>query len=424
MTETKKVNSAARIFWNVERCTFGFLVRYRLYKLLLREFVPYFVAGVVVVIVFMGGNTVLFNMMEQIISKKVPSEVYLRVLLLQAPTFLVMGMPMAVMFGVLMSFGRLSSDGELDAMRTSRVVAWRILLFMVIVVGLPIWYLDTKLVHEVVPRASSQSLHLWQKYLINQISGQPAANVFFQGKPGTYFFISRFDPDRGRLEGVTMYNIFDETSPYPRMMVSPYGSWREEFITLNEGRIYNVKKDGLLEFDSTFKSMKFNVEREIQEIYGNPNDPVRAGYVNPNDPGHIRRTETIQSKSLETDLIFNLSMDQSVEDLRKRIQLFKQHAVDTTALETNLNFKISIPFSCIVCILLTTPLSIGGARARAGIMKSIVLILMFMTLYYISTIVCVALGHSGSLSPWMAAWAQNIGFSAIGALLALFYMRK
>jgi lipopolysaccharide export system permease protein len=132
----------------------------------------------------------------------------------------------------------------------------------------------------------------------------------------------------------------------------------------------------------------------------------------------------MKSKSLETDLIFNLSMDQRIEDLKRRIEMYKLHGVDTAALETNLQFKLAIPFSCIVCILLTTPLSIGGARARAGIMKSIVLVLVFMTLYYISMIVAVALGHSGTLEPVVAAWAQNGAFAAIGLLLAVFYMRK
>lgn len=413
-----------KILRAIDRYTLAYVLHYRLYRLLLIEFVPYFLAGVMVVIVFMGGNTILFNMMEQIISKNMPPEVYLRVILLQIPTFLVMGLPMAVMFGVLMAFGRLSQDGELDAMRTSWVVAWRIVIFMVVIVGLPIYFMDKTLVHDVVPRAGAQSLQLWRKFLINQVTGQPAANVFFQGKPGSYFFISRFDPEHGQLNGVTMYNVFDQTSPYPRLMIAPYGRWEAEFLYLYDGRIYDVRRDGLLQFDSTFKSLKFNVEREIREVYGDPSDPLNAGTVNPNDPGRVRKTDFMKSKSLETDLIFNLSMDQTVEDLRRRIEMYKLHGVDTAALETNLQFKLSIPFSCIVCILLTTPLSIGGARARAGIMKSIVLVLVFMTLYYISTIVAVALGHSGTLDPMIAAWAQNAAFAAVGVLLAFFYMRK
>lgn len=408
----------------IDRLTLGFVLHFRLYKCLLIEFVPYFVAGVMVVLVFMGSNTILFNMLEHIISKEMPPEVYLRVLLLQVPTFFVMGLPMATMFGVLMSFGRLSQDGELDAMRTSRVVAWRILIFMIVIIGLPIMVLDNRLINTVVPKASAESISLWKKFIVKQISGKPANNVFFQGKPGTYFFIRTFDPGSGTLTGVTTYSITDETNPYPRLIVAPSGRWQEDYVFLYKGRIYDVKKDGMLSFDSTFGMMRFNVAREIEQVYGNTNNPINPGYVDPANPGKLTSADIQASKSLETDMLFNLSMDQSVEMLNAKIKMYKSLGVDTRSLETNMEFKKSIPFSCLVCILLTAPLSIGGARAKAGIMKSIVLVLLFMTAYYITTIVTIAMGHSGVLTPVAAAWAQNVTFAGIGALLALFYMRK
>jgi lipopolysaccharide export LptBFGC system permease protein LptF len=408
----------------IEQHTVGFIFHYRLYKYLLMEFVPYFIGGILVVLVFMGGNAVLFNMMEHIISKQVPPEVYLKVLLLQMPTFLVMGLPMAVMFGVLLAFGRLSQDNELDAMRTSRVVAWRMLLFMALVVGVPVYLLDAHLIQKTVPASAAKSLDLWKRYLVSDVAGQPASNVFFQGKEGTYFFIGRFHPDSGVLENVTVYSTGDGTEPYPRMMVAPRGQWRDNFAYLNDGRIYDVKEDGLLRFDSTFSSLKIDVEREIQEYFGSPGDPMRSGVVDPSDPGKIARARWQQSRSLETDMIFNLSMDKSVDRLKQDIKMYKASGVDTRALETNMHFKQTIPFSCIVVILLATPISIGGARARSGIMKSILLILVFLSGYYISTIITVALGHSGVLAPQVAAWAQNAAFSAVGLLLAVFYMRK
>ena len=396
----------------LEQYTIGYVLHYRLYKYLILEFVPYFFGGVMVVLIFMGGNAVLFNMMEHIISKQVPPEVYLKVLMLQMPTFLVMGLPMAVMFGVLLSFGRLSQDSELDAMRTSWVVAWRILVFMVVVVGLPIYAIDDYLIRKTVPAASAQSLSLWKKYLVSDIAGQPASNVFFQGKPGTYFFINRFTPDTGVLQGVTVYSLVDEKNPFPRLMVAPRGMWRDKFVFLNNGRIYDVKEDGMLRFDSTFGSMRIDVERQLEEYFGDPNDPMRSGVADPQDPGQIAKARWQQSRSLETDMIFNLSMDKSFKDLKENIRMYKSSGVDTRALETNMYFKQSIPFSCLVVILLATPISIAGARARAGIMKSIMLVLVFLSGYYISTIVTVALGHSGVLAPQVAAWSQNAVFAA------------
>ena len=412
-----------RLLRKIEQYTIGFIFHWHLYKMLFLEFLPYFTGGVVVVMIFMGGNAVLFNMLEHIVNKHVPPAVYAKVLLLQMPAFLVMGLPMATIFGTLMAFGRMSKDNELDAMRTSRVVAWRILLFMVIVIGIPITALDWRLTHKVVPAASRTSLNLWSKYIFADITGKPMANVFFQGKEGTYFFISSFDPASGRLSGVTVYQT-SNNNQYPQLLVAPYAYWNEQYVSLRKGRIYDIRNDGLLQFDSTFDDMRLNVQKHIDQLAKNLQDNIHAGAGDPTAPQKVNKEELMKNKSLESDLMFNLSMNMDEDALKKQIKVYKDFGMDTKALETNMSFKKSIPFSCLVCIVLATPISIGGARAGQGAMRNIVLILGLMTAYYISTIVAIALGHSGTIAPMYAAWLQNTTFCAIGLLLSLVYMKK
>ena len=412
-----------RLLRFIDRKIIGFIFHLHLYKMLFFEFLPFFFGGVVVVVVFMGGNAILFNMLDHIVSKHVPPAVYVKVLLLQMPSFLVMGLPMATIFGALMAFGRLSRDNELDAMRTSWVVAWRMLIFTIICVGMPITAGNWYLIHKVAPNASRQSLDIWKKFLVQEVTGRPMSNVFLQGLPGDYFFISSFDPASGRIGGVTVYSTNPE-SQYPRLIVAPAADWSEKYIFLRNARIYEVKSDGMLKFDATAQVMRINVQQHLQQMVQGLDTPLQAGISDPANPGKPARPDLVKTRSLETDLMLNMSMNMTDAELRQQIAAYKSFGMDTKSLETNLHFKKSIPFSCLVCIILAVPISIGGARAGQGTMRNMALILALMSCYYISTIVTIAMGHSGIVSPWLSAWSQNMLFAAVGLSLSIWYMRK
>jgi len=86
---------------------------------------------------------------------------------------------------------------------------------------------------------------------------------------------------------------------------------------------------------------------------------------------------------------------------------------------TQWHYRWALPFSCLVTVLLATPLGIYFSRhgASGGIFLAIVLSALMLLMSNVS----LALGESGILRPMLAAWVSNIFFAIVG--LYLFYRR-
>src|SRR3954471_13230337 len=63
----------------------------------------------------------LFQSAEMIIRRGLPAPIVGRLLLLTLPNIVVLTLPMSLLFGILIAVGRLSSDSELIAMRSSGI---------------------------------------------------------------------------------------------------------------------------------------------------------------------------------------------------------------------------------------------------------------------------------------------------------------
>lgn len=95
--------------------------------------------------------------------------------------------------------------------------------------------------------------------------------------------------------------------------------------------------------------------------------------------------------------------------------LATQTTSNLSAYLTHWHYRWALPITCLVTVLLAAPLSIHFARrgAGSGVFLAIVLSVLMI---FVSTIT-LALGESGSLNPFLAAWIPNIGFTIIGLYL-------
>lgn len=82
---------------------------------------------------------------------------------------------------------------------------------------------------------------------------------------------------------------------------------------------------------------------------------------------------------------------------------------------TQWHYRWALPFTCLVTVLLATPLAIHFSRrgAGGGIFLAVALSALMLTL---STII-LALGESGIIAPALAAWLPNLAFALIGCYL-------
>jgi lipopolysaccharide export LptBFGC system permease protein LptF len=82
---------------------------------------------------------------------------------------------------------------------------------------------------------------------------------------------------------------------------------------------------------------------------------------------------------------------------------------------THWHYRWALPFSCLVMVLLATPLAMHFSRRGAG--GGIFLAVCLSALMILSGTVCTAFGEAGMLPPMLAAWLPNLVFAAIGAYL-------
>ncbi len=349
-------------------------------KYIILEFFSYFFIGCFSFVVFMIGNTLIFDLMDFFITKKIPFFIAVQILGYQLPGFLVWSFPFSTLFSTLLAIGRLSRDSELDAIQTSRISLYRIMLPVLIVSILISWF--TYSTNEyIVPYTNNQSNKIIRKFLMTYVLPEIKNEVFFKGPKGRYFYIGSINEQEKSLREILIYDM--EEKPYPRVIIAPTGTWEKDIWFLYNGKINSWNKDGYIEHFADFNELKLDVGREIQELYGEQKTPQEMTFA----------------------------------ELKNQINLFKNSGIETNSYETDLHFKISIPFTNLIFAFLALPLALAAKRASNYLGIVISIIISFF--YYIFIAASRSLGSKGVLSPIVAAWSQNIIFLLIAIILII-----
>ncbi len=85
---------------------------------------------------------------------------------------------------------------------------------------------------------------------------------------------------------------------------------------------------------------------------------------------------------------------------------------DRAWLYTKLEGRLAAPWTCLVVVLIAIPFGAAGGRRNVfvGVASSIVICFVYFVLLQIG----LALGTSGRLPPWLAAWFPNLSFGFAG----------
>jgi lipopolysaccharide export system permease protein len=86
---------------------------------------------------------------------------------------------------------------------------------------------------------------------------------------------------------------------------------------------------------------------------------------------------------------------------------------------THLQYRLALPWSCLVVVFVAAPLGIGFSRR--GILSGVAAAILLIFAMNFLTHLFLALGEGYRIPPWFAAWTPNIIFALIG--LYLLYLR-
>lgn len=337
-----------------------------------------FVALAVAALTIMLIVRTLFESTDMLINKKVALLYVVRLLFYRLPAYLVLTFPMSLLASSELAIGRLSTDGEITAMRAAGISLRRVVIPFV-VAALVISILSFLINDYIVPKANRAHQNIMRENVLKIGPSYIRRNVFFRDAENRYFYVNRFDEKNMVMQDIMIYEFTRERSP--RTITAKKGKWVADTWKLENGTIYNYDEEGEVTYEMSFVTMDIIVKEDLEKFFKNQRAP----------------------------------QEMNSKELKQQINILQQVGADTKNFEVILHMKYSVPFSGLIFVLLGVPLGLQikkGSKAT-GIIISIVLVFV----YYIFVSTARSLGNGGMLDPALAAWLPNIIFAILGIII-------
>lgn len=352
-------------------------------RYVLKELVgPCTMAFVVFTFVLVVGN--LVKLADLLVNKGVPVSDVARLFLLLIPTLLSHTVPMAILTGTLLAFGRLSSDQEITAMQASGVSIWS-LAAPVAVVGL-VAALGLVVINDrVVPQS-----HFATRKVLEQIGVRnPAAYI----EPGT--FVKEFKPYIlfvYRMEGNQLHKV---------RIYEPIEGQPTRTILAERGEILPLPQTRQVQF------------RLFQGTADEPDlqDPAKLYKL---EFASYAMTLTLGS-GRDPNALMKKPKDMTLTELRREEASLAAQGIDPAPLEVEVHRRLATAGSAVAFVLLGMPLAIRTRRAERSIGFAISLILILG--YYLLLLIGQGLALQGVLPAAPALWAPPVALIAVGLTL-------
>lgn len=335
----------------------------------------------------------MLKLVELVVNRSVPILEIARLFAYILPTFLEVTVPMALLLSVLLSFGRLSSDSEIVALKTSGVSLYQ----MVIPVGaftVLVTLLALLLAIYARPWGNSNLKASLYEIAKTRASAGLRERVFNDDFAGLVIYVEHVEPPGDRLEGIL---IADARDPNQRNTVLA----RNGFLVSNE-EAHSVTLRLLDGSIHTFLPGEKSYHKTDFTTY---------------DVSLNLAVALARFSQREKD-----AQEMTLTELRKAIaeRSAAGRPVNTELVE--LHRKFSLPFACLVFGLVGVPLGIQPVRAVRSRSFSVSLALIFV--YYLLLTAGEAMADKGRLPAVIALWIPNVVFTALGVGLFIAAARE
>ncbi|MBI2119596.1 MAG: LptF/LptG family permease [Elusimicrobia bacterium] len=356
-----------------------------LHRYMIRQFLsPFCIA--LVTFTFILVLHYLFLMMDMFLNRGVDLWIIMRMSSLVLTMLLPLSIPMATLLAALLTYGRLSEDGELIALRSSGCALFQYSspnFILALCFSLILVYFNLILVPQATRGFKELHLRVVQKNPL-ALFAPKVMNHFGEYK----VFVEQMDRRKKKLKGISIYKMNLEGGP--TRILAPEGMIdSQDGITLQlvNGALHQPSPEKENEYSIT-KFNKLALRMPTQE-----EDSLRVF-----SPREMTLRELKNKMKEEVGKKFNIA-----------------------PLQTEKHLRISVAFAPFVFIILGTalgvPLKKGGKSVSIGI--SIIIIVIYYGLLVLST----SLASQGFLFPIFWVWIPNLTALALGLPL-LFRLAK
>jgi lipopolysaccharide export LptBFGC system permease protein LptF len=344
--------------------------------------------------------TSLFLLGEKIFSKKIPVYTTIKVLILSAPAYLVLALPVAVLFATLMAMGRLSRDNEITMFVASGVSLYNIFIPF-LCVGLYTALLSWSIYEYAVPANNREFTRVLGVFWDSQVVDFIRPNLVIKAPNDKYFYIDIVDRDKDRMYNLRLYD-FEGRRLNPRVFIA-----QEAWI---ENKFLNLANVNVVETDVTKGNLIATAIAQKTEVDISRKFNIRDTEKSPQE---------LSTKELKTRIENRSAW--LIKIRTQNVQIDKNFYLAQSLDMTEYYFKFSIPFASVVFVLVAVPLSLRGPRdeRNLGVIQAFVL----MMIYYIFFFSFRMFGGLGVIPSCVAAWTPT-GVFALGSILLFVRARK
>jgi len=330
----------------------------------------------------------LFKSAEMIIRRGVPLSMVGQLLLTTLPNIVVLTIPMAMLFGILIAVGRLSADSELTALRSSGV-SLLTLYRPILLVSCLFTLVNLWLMLVAVPWGNHNLQQLRLDIATQSVARQVQPRVFYEEWDGKVLYVFEVPPNEERWKGVFLAQSLPSTF--------------ENQVTVAEKGQVRVDEDG---------------ERVILELEDAETHTVNLRQPEDYKISHLEQTSIVVEESFISEQRQKMSVSKSLRELTLNEltdRLDSSSAEVRNLARVEIHKKFSLPFACIVFGLIALPLGFNSRRGGKG--SGFALSIFVILVYYIMISNGEEAARYGKLPAWVAMWAPNGIFAAGGILL-------
>ena len=355
-------------------------------RYIVRQFMVSFLFGLIAFLLIF----VLVDAMEHLddfIDAHAPLKIVIDYYIAFMPEIIKLMTPVAVLLGSLFVIGRLSTNSELTAMKSSGVSLYRVLSPFLVVAFL-ISFASVYLNGWVVPRANAKKYNIERTVLNrgNEISSR--MNIFFQEGPRRIVSVNYFDPQANVASHVSIQDFADsDMTVLVRRFDAPRMNWIGSISTSNAIPIpgWTLVNGAMREFEDGTQHISFFDTLRIGKLSLTPAD--------------------IEKKQRKPD-------EMEYGDLKEFIQNQERAGQDVSRWLVDFHSKLSFPFASVIMVLFGVPFA--SARPRSGLALGFGISTAVTFIYLAFMKVSQVIGYNGDVNPLLTAWLANLIFLAAG----------
>lgn len=353
-------------------------------RFILKELGSSFLFGVLTFTTILVAGDLLFKVAEMLIEKGISMVTVLKLFMYKLPSVVVLTLPMSCLLSTLLSFGRLSSNSEIVALKASGISFQRIAL--PVLVGSSLIALFSLFMNEtVVPLANRAADNVLRYDVIKQKPSLLKERIFLKdesdGHLSRIVYIGSLRPRSGVMENIIVQEFAENR--LTRLTTAERGGWDDGVWSLSEGKVFGVDVEGKVSFLFGFKSQRLPLSLTPTQVASSSEDPDSM----------------------------------SIRQLMSHINLMEAQGANLVPLWVSFHLHLAVPWASVVLALIGAALGVRPQRKSGGMGMGFGLSILIVFAYYVVMSMGRALGESGHIPPFLAAWLPNIIFMSCGGFL-------